>query len=333
MSTGLDDVDTACTVENAEASRVGGSTVVSFHALRPVQDSSELLKAYEGVRDALPHARFTADYERQTDLGELTTRFDAFFFDAFGVLNIGETAIDKAAERVAAIRQAGRQVRIVSNAGSVPLTALHAKYTRLGFDFAPEEIVSSRLPMLDYLRTQPARIWGVMAPAGADISDLDADAINLTDQPDAFDDVEGFILLSAAAWTDVLHERLLTSLKGRPRPVLLANPDLAAPRETGFSVEPGQLAHHLRTEAGSEIISFGKPYPAIFDLALGSLEGQIHPERVLMIGDTLHTDVLGGCSAGLSTALVTAQGASASLDWAAAMHATGIIPDYVLDHI
>lgn len=52
-----------------------------------------------------------------------------------------------------------------------------------------------------------------------------------------------------------------------------------------------------------------------------------------MVGDTLHTDVLGGCSAGLRTALVVEQGGSADLDWERAIDLTGIVPHHVIDRI
>lgn len=333
MNTDLDNGTIARASEMADHVGRDDLGIASAGRLQPLDNSSDLLHAYEELREALPSADFPDGYERFNDLEPLTDRYDAFFFDAFGVLNIGETAIQGAAQRVSAIRRAGRQVRIVSNAGSVPLAALHEKYTRLGFDFSPDEIVSSRLPMLDYLGDQPPRCWGVMAPAGADTHDLCVEAINLSERPDAMDDVEGFILLSATGWTEHLQHRLTASLKKSSRPVLLANPDLAAPREHGLSVEPGQIAQALRAETACAVIGFGKPYPSIFDIAFAGLPTRVKREQVLMIGDTLHTDVLGGCSAGFATALVTAQGASAALDWIAAIRATGIMPNYVLDHI
>lgn len=296
-------------------------------------DADELLAAYESQRDVLPKAEFPLQYERDHDLEPLTDRYDAFFFDAFGVLNVGDTAIEGAAQRVVSVRKAGRHVRIVSNAAIVPLSQLHEKYQRLGFDFARDEIISSRLTLIHYLKDHPECHWGVAAPAGADISDLGVDAINLNEHPDAFERVDGFIVLTTTGWTDALQQRLVDALLARLRPVLLANPDLAAPREHGFSVEPGQIALLLRQHANCSPNAMGKPYPLIFEIALNSLPPAIVPRRVLMIGDTLHTDVLGGCGAGLSTALVTAHGASAGIDWARAIRDTGIVPHHVLNHI
>lgn len=123
-----------------------------------------------------------------------------------------------------------------------------------------------------------------------------------------------------------MTEKLIASLRTRPRIVLLANPDLAAPREGFFSIEPGHIAQQLIAAVNMPLHAFGKPYKSIFQLALSSLPKDIYPDQVLMIGDTLHTDILGGRFAGLETALVTRQGLSSTLNWQQAIDDTGIVP-------
>lgn len=303
----------------------------------PPLTAPALLQAYETLRPLLPIATFPPRYAQAPDLAPLTDAYDAFFFDAFGVLNIGETAIAGAAERITALRRAGRRVTVVSNAASVPVAALARKYAALGFDFAAEEIVSSREALRLHLHTQPPQTWGVMAPADADLSDLPGRLLHLVPEApahgDAFERADGFILLAAEGWTNELQERLAAALRARPRPVLLGNPDLAAPREHGFSLEPGQAGMTLQQQGLCVPIGFGKPYPAIFELALQRLGAAVPRERVLMVGDTLHTDILGGRHAGLHTALVTGQGVSAGLDWAQAIERTGIVPHHVIGRI
>ena len=49
-----------------------------------------------------------------------------------------------------------------------------------------------------------------------------------------------------------------------------------------------------------------------------------------MVGDTLHTDILGGAAAGLHTALVTGFGALLGLDVDTAIRKAGIVPDIIL---
>ena len=293
----------------------------------------QLLHAYEAMRNALPVARCPARWVRGDDLASLTDRYSAFFFDAFGVLNIGDTPIPGAAERLVNLRRAGRRIVVVSNAASVPPRALAAAYQAMGFELEPHEIVTSREAMGVFLQRSSPRLWGVVAPPGAQLDDLPCRMVHLGEMPHALDQVEGFILLSSLDKDTDAKERLAHALRMRPRPVLVANADLAAPREDGFSVEPGYLARWLTRTASLSPTYFGKPFPPIFELALQRLGPGVAPQQVLMVGDTLHTDVLGGAHAGLHTALVVRYGVSAELDWAAAVAHTGIVPDHVIDHI
>ena len=48
-----------------------------------------------------------------------------------------------------------------------------------------------------------------------------------------------------------------------------------------------------------------------------------------MVGDTLHTDILGGHAAGLSTVLITGHGLFRQGNVEETMKKTGIIPDYM----
>lgn len=73
----------------------------------------------------------------------------------------------------------------------------------------------------------------------------------------------------------------------------------------------------------------GKPYPGAFEAALRALE--LPPARVAMVGDTLHTDVLGGRMAGCGTVLVTGHGFFKGVDPDPFIEATGILPDYIAD--
>lgn len=76
--------------------------------------------------------------------------------------------------------------------------------------------------------------------------------------------------------------------------------------------------------------STGKPFPEVFDLALARHPQSVPPARVLMVGDTLHTDILGGLQAGFATVLVTEHGSLAGLDVPDAIARSGIVPDFVV---
>lgn len=88
--------------------------------------------------------------------------------------------------------------------------------------------------------------------------------------------------------------------------LFLSNPDVFAP----FRIDDGK--HSVATQGaigfyyekffGGKVLYFGKPYVEIFDFAkqVSSSES----DRILMIGDTLWTDVLGAHNAGIDSALV-----------------------------
>lgn len=287
--------------------------------------------AYEGVRHRLPGGARSGTCEALPDLDALADRMDVFLLDAFGVLNIGETAIPGVPERIAGLQAAGKRVLVVSNAAGYPHATLMEKYIRLGYDFAPEDVITSRKALLAGLRDRGAQRWGVMATESLGRGDLEGlDLTYLAEDRAAYDAAEGFLMIGAAVWTEARQALLVESLKANPRPVLVGNPDIVAPRETGFSAEPGHFAHRLADETGVAPEFFGKPFGNIFDLAFARL-GEVNKDRTVMVGDSLHTDILGGQTAGVRTALIAGWGFFAGGDAGAAIRAAGIYPDYILN--
>ncbi|WP_305856536.1 pyrimidine 5'-nucleotidase [Balneatrix alpica] len=66
------------------------------------------------------------------------------------------------------------------------------------------------------------------------------------------------------------------------------------------------LAHAFSTLVISEQVGVAKPDKAIFEHAF-SLMGQPDKQRVLMVGDNPHSDILGGLNAGIHTCWVNAR--------------------------
>ena len=292
--------------------------------------ADEAVRAYEAVRHRLPSARpRSGGYNEIETLSEIADQFDVFLLDAFGVLNVGETAIPGAVERVAELKHSGKHVFVVSNAASVPRGELEAKYRHLGFDFPSEDIITSRATMAAFMKVADIDCWGVMHGSHTRLDDLaPLRMAPLTDDASAYSDVGGFLLIGSAGWTEARQSLLEAALNEAPRRVLVANPDIVAPREIGFSAEPGYFAHRLADRTGIEPEFFGKPFPSIFDLALARL-GPIDNDRVVMVGDSLHTDILGAHSAGIASVLVTQYGLFAGRDFRSAITRTGIAPEYV----
>lgn len=290
----------------------------------------EAFLAYENIRHRLPEPLRGAACQRFPNLESLAENIDTYLLDAFGVLNIGETAIEGVPERVARLQRMGKRVMVVSNAAGYPHADLMEKYTRLGYNFAPNDVITSRKTLLHGLQASPPRKWGLMANEALGRADLEhLDVTYLADDPRAYDAAEAFLLLGSAVWTPERQTLLETSLKRNPRTVFVGNPDIVAPRENGFSTEPGHFAHRLADATGIAPKFFGKPFANIFDLAFSNL-GAFDPTRTVMVGDSLHTDILGGLAAGVKTALIEGYGFFAGYDVDGPIALSDIQPDYIL---
>lgn len=297
-------------------------------------DPAAAFEASLAVRHRLPPAEFPRAYREAARLEEIVEPYDLVLLDAYGVLNIGETPIPGAVETIAALRRAGKAVMVVSNSAAYPKAHMMRRYVRMGFDFTPGEVVTSREALLAHLEREPRRHWGAMLGESHGLAEFEGQQVSiLADDPGIYDKVEGFLMVGSDDWTEERQERLAHAIAARPRPVLVGNPDLVAPREHGLSLEPGHFAHRLAEETGVAPVFLGKPFPKIFELALARQCQHLRPERVLMVGDTLHTDVLGGRHMGFATALTAEHGSLAELDVADAITRASVVPDYVLSSV
>lgn len=285
---------------------------------------------YEEIRERLPEAAPPPVPRLGAGLLDTFDEFDGYLFDSFGVLNVGETAIAGAAECLQELRERSKPFCILTNAASYTSAEAFKKYQRLGLDVRQDEIVSSRDVLFLHLEKRyPGLTWGAIAAREDEFSDSRSHLVHLDDTATDWDAVEGILFLSAARWTEAKQARLIESLLRKPRPVLVGNPDLVAPREDGLTVEPGFWAHEVQDQTGIAIECFGKPYPEAFELAAA----RIGSTRLAMIGDTLHTDILGGQAAGFGTVLVTDHGLFAGRAVAPYIERSGIVPSWIIPSI
>src|SRR3546814_649856 len=80
-----------------------------------MDDVTSIFDRYEEVRHRLPQVGLSAGTTEIASLLDIVGEADAFAFDAFGVLNVGEIPIEGAAERLNQLRARGRQIRILTN--------------------------------------------------------------------------------------------------------------------------------------------------------------------------------------------------------------------------
>lgn len=307
----------------------------SFNGLVPTPRWA--FRQYESIRQWLPDGLPAGQQPCPVNLDNLSalaSQFQVFVFDAFGVLNAGPKAFPAAIERFRALQRMGRQVQILSNAATASHPRLVEKYRAMGFDITPDQLISSRWLLEQSLASRGrAGNWGVIAPEKSEPATLPVSwhPVRAPVTPRLqreLDNYDGLIMLSSEDWNEALQAALEQSLRQRPRPLEIANPDLVAPRGDCLTLEPGFFAHRARAACDVVPAFYGKPYAPAFRAVLEHFP-DITPDQILMVGDTLHTDILGGQNAGMKTLLVTAEGSLQGMDIPDCIAQSGIAPDFI----
>ncbi len=265
------------------------------------------------------------------------SKYDVIFFDAFGVLKTYNGLIPGIENTFAYLRETGKDFYVVTNDASRSPEQLAASYVKLGInDVTPDRIISSGMLAREYLNLKVRS--GTVAYLGTDnsahyigtseLKTLSIREINLDDLGDVnalvFLDDEGF------DWNTDLT-KTLNLLRRRNIPVIVANTDKTYPAsKTRLSIAVGALAKMIEDTIGRQFIRFGKPDAQMFIFAYQHIKNypNVSKRNILMVGDTLHTDILGGNKFGLDTALVLTGNTQAE-DAEVRIRSTGIIPTYI----
>lgn len=83
---------------------------------------------------------------------------------------------------------------------------------------------------------------------------------------------------------------------------IATNPDPSLSTPEGYIPGTGAILAALEAASGIEPRIIGKPSPAMYQIALESI--QVKPENALVVGDQMQTDIAAGIEAGCLTALV-----------------------------
>ena len=266
---------------------------------------------------------------RQVHLEDIMGWYDVFCFDGFGTLyNRGDFLYEGALDWYRKLRAAGKQLRLITNAASNVDSALAEDAAKRGFDFTAAETISSGSLLQKLLeklrRNSPATAFSqayyLGRPSGVNV--LNACGVEAVENPR-----EPIVAISSNVATEETFAHALEILKRPGANLFVLNSDAWAPNIDGTrSPVSGALSEQLRLAAGPATYYLGKPFPEIFTCIKESVPAN---SRILMIGDTLGTDVMGAAFAGMDSALVVGRNVPAA-DLDADEKALGIRPTWYL---
>ena len=206
--------------------------------------------------------------------------------------------------------------------------------------FFVEQIVTSGLLASDYLKNKVRS--GYVAYFGKDASAYYIASVGLHPVPISQVDPhehspKALVMLDDEGfnWERDLNQAV-NLVRVHNMPVIIANTDVTYPMNLhDVAIATGGLGQLFEQAVSRNFIRFGKPDPMIFSKAfhLALQENPALTKRdVLMVGDTLTTDILGANKYGLDTALVLS-GTTLQKDYQSQIQASGIVPDYVCESI
>ena len=276
-----------------------------------------------------------------TSFEEIADNYRAIFFDAFGVLKDSERVFEGVPQLILDLQRAGKEIFVITNDSSRSPELLARGYAHhdAGQVISPERIISSGLLARDFLASKVRRGWVAYLGTEASayyIQSAGLDAVPVSEcreehAPKALVllDDEGF------DWARDIN-KAINWVRRYHIPVLIANADLEYPKkgsEVGVAI--GGLARLMESLLRKTFIRFGKPDPMMFMFAYRQLL-QVRPDYtlrdVLMVGDTLETDIRGANAFGVDTALVLS-GNTLPDSAEVAIRASGIIPDFVCESV
>lgn len=238
----------------------------------------------------------------------IASEYDGFVLDLWGVIHDGVTAFPHAVDTLTRLRDMGKRTLLLSNVPR-PNDAVQTMMRRMGIEDALyTDIMTSGEAVRRSLISPPDLWWTQLGtrmyhlgperdrpvydglPIAVVARPADADFVLNTGPDDHRNPSE------LGEFEADLRECAAHGLK-----MICANPDLVVIRGGVRVLCAGSLAVRYR-ELGGDVRSLGKPEPAVYQPVLQQLG--LSPDRVLAVGDSLHTDIAGAAGVGIASCWV-----------------------------
>ncbi len=249
--------------------------------------------------------------------------YDAVFFDLDGVLWLEGAVLPGAAEALERVRKESGTVLILTNKSTASRRVIAERMQHAGLEVPVNEVINSPFATAVFLRRRygPVRIFAMGSPGA--LEELEAQGHLLTENDPEFV-VVGYVpvreLTETLVGKAVQHVRKGAMLIG-------CNRDKGNPLPDG-SVSLGSFytVGTVERACGTDALVIGKPETSMFDIAFEVARTQ--PERCLMVGDMIESDIRGGKQAGMDTALVLSGFTPPAL-----LKRSTVQPDFVLESV
>ncbi len=269
---------------------------------------------------------------------EIAKDFRVIMLDSYGVVKNHNGLIEGVGKTIDWIKNEGKTFRLLTNDASRSQLQQKESLAGLGLkNIELHEIVTSGMMAKQFLEQKITE--GKIAYLGTEnsaeyilqsglehiaVSDIDIENL---------DEISCFVFLDDEGfdWNRDIN-KTVNILRKKTMPVILANSDKFYPvSHNDVAVATGGIAKLVESMLNRKFIHFGKPDSQMFMYAYEQLVddiGFIDKKDILMVGDTLDTDILGGNKFGVQTMLVLSGNTRADKAQLQ-IQSKGIIPDFI----
>ena len=238
----------------------------------------------------------------------LMDSYDGFIMDQWGVLHNGLAPYDGAIDVLHHLKNCKKQVVILSNSAKRASDNVE-RLKKFGIRRGQYRgVVSAGEVTWQGLKEQKEppfkglgkKCYLISRPDDKSLlEDLDIELVSEIEQAQ-------FILITSFDSVNIKMEDLEPVFRKAAvlrLPAICANPDVVTIYDHERSTGPGALAIRYN-ELGGAVHYIGKPHKTIFRYCLGLFDNII-PSRILVIGDSIQHDIVGGAGMDIDTAFIT----------------------------
>ncbi len=277
---------------------------------------------------------------RTRSFRSIVKNYKAVFFDAFGVLKNHQGLIPGIIKTFEYLDNKGIKYYLLTNDSSRSPEMLAKWYQDRGVQqVTADKILSSGMVAMEYFKLKVSN-GNAVAYLGTENSAHYIETAGLTTVAvkdidlNNIDHIESFAFLDDEGfnWNEDIN-KAINLLRKKNMTVVVANTDINYPvNQNDVSVAVGSLADMVEKIIGKSFIRFGKPDAQMFLLAYERALQDIEVKRneILMVGDTLHTDIIGGNKFGLDTVLVLSGNTLPDMAQIR-ISSSGIIPTFICE--
>jgi HAD superfamily hydrolase (TIGR01450 family) len=275
---------------------------------------------------------------------KIATRYKVIFFDSYGVLKSYNGIIEGADNTLNMLKEEGIDFIVLTNDASKSPELLARNFKKIGLNhLSVDKIVSSGMLTRSYMKEKVP--VGKIAYTGTKSSadyfrevGFEMIAIDKIEfEQDELDAIQALIFLDDEGfdWRVGLNNAV-NLLRMRNIPVVVANTDNMYPiGDDSIAIATGGIAELVENVTGKKFLRFGKPDVQIFGYAfdhINETKTKYQRSEILMVGDTLTTDIIGANKFGIDTVLVLT-GNTIPDQSEFLIKSSGIIPNYICNSI